>query len=110
MARSRSIRQVANVTQADRAIAIGIAKSTTCGLEARPPAAVGRDPDGHRQRWVAILAVLDATNGDAGSAMPSWLTCCPPAARATAPARSNAPPPATTSATRNMTRTVPASP
>jgi hypothetical protein len=36
------------------------------------PAAVGRDPDGHRQRWVAILAVLDATNGDAGSAMPSW--------------------------------------
>jgi hypothetical protein len=35
---------------------------------------------------------------------------CPPAARATAPARSNAPPPATTSATRNAAMTVPASP
>jgi hypothetical protein len=58
----------------------------------------------------AASRTLQAQPTAAGSAVPSWLTCCPPAARATAPARSNAPPPATTSATRNAAMTVPASP
>jgi hypothetical protein len=68
----------------------------------RPPAT--RSP----QPAVSRTPQIPAT--PAGSAVPSWLTCCPPAARATAPARSNAPRRATTSGTRTVTRTVPASP
>ena len=56
-----------------------------------------RPRPGHRSPRRRGLRQTQAT--PAGSAVPSWTACCPPAARATAPARSNAPPPATTSAT-----------
>jgi len=81
----------------------------------------GADPD-RASFTIALQAARDqvtAARGVADSADPAdtgrigravWLTCCRPAARATAPARSNAPPPGTTSATRNAARTVPASP
>jgi len=52
-----------------------------------------------RDQVTAARGVTDSADPavPAGSAVPSWLTCCPCAVRVTAPARSNAPPPAATS-------------
>jgi transcriptional regulator with XRE-family HTH domain len=75
MARARELREGAGISLAKMAAEVGCSKPALSIWERRPPADLGRLPRVRpvARRWLAILAVLDATSGEGaqtGSAPP----------------------------------------
>ena len=66
IARARQLRQDAGVPIGEMADRCGVNKSTMSVWERDPPADLGRFPKDRdkSRRWLAILAVLDATSRD----------------------------------------------